>query len=256
MFVANYSALVASIIGAAAIFKNQNHLHIRIPRRALFWIGLVAFEWGAYETLVATRGSVPLAEIVDDARAVAMRLTELANQESSDLRHSTLLSTDLLVAGSLPTSAPQSVLWAPHILVFSGLSEAESKERFYQYLYYTGISSEELRSIFVTAPRYGFGIGLFGSERTIRGLSREAKPITLEELEAEVQHYSAYSSSFNAERASKVKISYVVAHADEDLDLRHFDQWYERDSGERIGEFILFRSRLKDPPTLAKLNSR
>jgi hypothetical protein len=246
MFVANYSALIAVVIGIAAILRNPTFPGIRMPKKSLLWLALVAFEWGAYETLVATRGSVPLGIIVDDARAVALRLAEISQREPGNEEYPTLLSTDLLVAGSLPTTSPHSVLWAPHSIVFSGLSEAENKERFYQYLYFTGISPEQLRSIFVTAPRYGYGIGLFGSERTIKGLSREPKPITREELETEVNHYSNYLSSFNAEEVRKVKISYVVAGVDEQLDFSNFDRWYERDSGERIGRFMLFRARLKE----------
>jgi hypothetical protein len=132
------------------------------------------------------------------------------------------------------------------MLVFSGASHAESKERLYQYLHYTGVSADQLRSILTTQGRYGFAVGLFGFERTIRGLSRHPKPVSIEELETELKRYSAYSSSFSAEQASKVKISYVVARADEEVNLGNLDKWYERDTGERIGKFILYRTRLRE----------
>ncbi len=245
MFVANYSVLVAVVLSATAILKEHRQLQIRMPKTALLWLALVAFEWGVYETLVATRGSMSGDQKVDDARPVAMRLSELAERESTKETYPTLLSTDLLVADSLPTSAPQSVLWAPHMLVFSGASTSESKERFYQYLYYTGVSAEELRTILATEGRYGFAAGLFGFERTIKGLSHNRKPITHDELESELRSYAEYVSAFTSAQASKVKISYVVAGADEMLNLTNLDQWYERDSGERIGKFILYRTKLR-----------
>lgn len=246
MFVANYSVLIAVIVAAAVVLKRQRKLRLKIPRKAFLWIALAAFEWGAYETLVAARGSMPLGHEVDDARPVAMRLSELAKAEPGGEPYPTLLSTDLLVADCLPTSAPQSVLWAPHMLVFSGVSDSESKERFYQYLYYTGVSPEQLRSILTTEGRYGFAVGLFGFERTIRGLSRNPRSITDEELEAELKLYSAYSSSFGKANASRVKISYVIARADRNMNLGNLDRWYVRDTGERIGKFILFRTRLRE----------
>ena len=184
MFVANYSVLIASIVSAAAILRDQGPLQIRLPRKALLWLTLAAFEWGAYETLVAARRSMPFDHELDNARPVALRLAEIAKQEAGKEMYPTLLSTDLLVADTLPTTAPQSVLWAPHMLVFSGISHDESRERFYQYLHYTGISAEQLRSILTVEGKYGFAVGLFGFERTIRGLSRDFKPISREELEA------------------------------------------------------------------------
>jgi hypothetical protein len=131
------------------------------------------------------------------------------------------------------------------MLVFSGASNAESKERFYQYLYYTGVSAEQLKTILATEGRYGFAAGLFGFERTIRGLSRNPKPITHDELEAELRSYAEYVSAFTSAQAGKVKISYVVAGPDENVNLTNLDQWYERDSGERIGKFILYRTKLR-----------
>src|SRR6185295_14755139 len=225
--------------------QKQQLWTIRMPSKALFWIALVCFEWGSYEALVATRGSMSVDHKVDDARPVAVRLSQVAKHESAIGTYPTLLSTDLLIADSLPTSAPQSVLWAPHMLVFSGATDAESKERFYQYLYYTGISADELRTILATEGRYGFAAGLFGFERTIRGLSHDPKPISHDELENELRNYDSYVSGFTAEKAERVNISYVVAGADEKVNLANLDRWYERDGGERIGKFILYRTKLR-----------
>jgi hypothetical protein len=43
-----------------------------------------------------------------------------------------------------------------------------------------------------------------------------------------------------------VKLSYLVLSNDAGVDLTNLDQWYERDNGERIGAFTLYRLKLKD----------
>jgi hypothetical protein len=47
-------------------------------------------------------------------------------------------------------------------------------------------------------------------------------------------------------QARSVKISYVVANADEHADFRNLDRWYQRDQGERVGKFILYRTSLRN----------
>ena len=251
MFAANYSVLIATVLSAAAIFHRDTGLKIKLPRKALFWIALAAFEWGSYETLVATRGSLAMAQEVDEARPVATRLSQLATTGKDNGTRSTLLCYDLLVADSFPTSAPQSLVWAPHMIVFSGVNEAESKQRFYQHLYYSGIGPARLKEILLNEARYGFASGLFGFERTIRGLSRNPKPITTQELDEEVKLYGDYIASFNSERARELDLSYVVVRGSDQVDFSNLDRWYERDSGEQIGKFVLYRTRFRDTSTTA-----
>ncbi|PWT80260.1 MAG: hypothetical protein C5B44_05500, partial [Acidobacteria bacterium] len=244
---------IAVVIAATLILTGDRALQLRMPKRALLWITLLAFEWGGFETVVATRGSMPFDHEIDDGRAVAKRLANVDAGNSAMGERATLLSTDLLLADSLPTSAPQAVLWAPHMLVFSGASAGETKERFYQYLYYSGITPEQLRAILRNEARYGFAVGMFGFERTIPGLSHTAKPITREEFDAEVKKYEDYASSFSSEQAGKVRLSYVVAPLDESHDFTKLDQWYERDGGERVGKFVLYRVRFRDQEATSRI---
>ena len=253
MFVANYSALIAVIIAATVILNVNHSVRARMPKRALLWIALLAFEWGGYETFIATRGSISFDHDIDDGRAVAMRLSTLDRNHTQTGKRETLLSTDLLVADSLPSSAPQSVLWAPHMLVFSGASTVESKERFYQYLYYTGITPDRLRTILRQEGKYGFAVGMFGFDRTIRGLSQTERPITNEEFEAEIKKYGEYASSFGSEQANKIRMSYVVARNDEATDFSRLDRWYERDGGERVGKFVLYRVWFRDQEAASRV---
>lgn len=246
MFVANYSALIALVLVLANWFKLPTISPVKIRRKALVWVAIAAFEWGAYETFVATRRSMEFDRRLDEARPVALRLDELARQGSQTTRSGTVLSSDLLGADVLPTSAPQAVLWAPHMLVYSGVSAAESKERFYKYLYYTGISPDRLRQMLRTEHQYGFAVGLFGFERSIKGLSLNPKPITTEELESELSQYAQYCASFTRERAAETELSYLIMPVDDERNVANLDRWYQREPGERVGNYTLYRVSLRD----------
>jgi hypothetical protein len=246
MFVANYSALLAIVLSAAIIRRGREGAVNIFPKKALVWIALAAFEWGAYEAFVAARGSMELNRQLAAAGPVASRLAEIARTEKPSLSHPTVLATDLLIADSLPTNAPQSVLYAPHMVVYSGVNETEGKERFYQYLYYTGIDARGLKKILTEEGRYGFVSALFGFERAVEGLSEHPQPITGEELDQELRRYADYCDSFTGERAASLKLSYLVQANDAKVDLSNLDQWYERDAGERQGSFTLYRLKLRD----------
>lgn len=248
MFVANYSALIALVLVLAHWFRVPAIQSVRTRRKVLLWIAIAAFEWGSYETFVATRRSAEFDRRLDESRPVALRLAQLAGQGEKEGHRAPaiVISSDLLAADGLPTSAPQAVLWAPHLLVYSGVTPTESKERFYQYLYYTGISRERLKQILKTERQYGFAAGLFGFERTIKGLSLNPKPITTEELENELNLYAQYCSSFTRDQAARTELSYLIMPVDDERDVANLDRWYERDRGERVGNYTLYRISLRD----------
>jgi len=247
MFAANYSALIAVVLTIALTRKYPAAMRWSISRRGLVWLAIIAFEWGGYETLVASRRSMEFDRRIDDGRAVSLRLKQLATNASTGSEEATVLSYDLIVADALPTTAPQAVLWAPHMLVFSGASEATAKERFYQYLYYTGVGPDRLREILTNEHEYGFAAGLFGFERTIKGLSINPRPITMDELEAELRQYARYCATFDQSRARQPRLAWVVVSADGGPELTNLDRWYLRDAGERVGNFMLYRVSLRAP---------
>jgi len=246
MFAANYSALIPVVLIIALTRKYPGALRWTISRRGLVWLAIIAFEWGGYETLVASRRSMEFDRRLDDGRAVALRLKQLAMNASTGPEEATVLSSDLIVADVLPTTAPQAVLWAPHLLVFSGASAATAKERFYQYLYYTGVGPDRLREILTNEHEYGFAVGLFGFERTIKGLSINPRPITMDELEDELRRYARYCASFDQSRGGQPRLTWLVVSADGAPDLANLDRWYVRDAGERVGNFTLYRVSLRE----------
>jgi hypothetical protein len=217
----------------------------RIPGSVLAIAALSAFAWGMVEVKVATGILSDYNMLRDDAMPVARRLAELSRASAAAGRErEILLSTHVVHADNLPTVAPQAVLWALHMRVFSGVTLAENKERFYQQLYYTG--TDERRFLEAMASySFEYRIGLFGQERINRTLTADLKPITAEEIRYELGLYLDYTESFTRERAARWPLSYVIAWAGDRPDFSNLDRWYERDQGEHIGNFVLYRVRLR-----------
>ncbi len=152
---------------------------------------------------------------------------------------------DLKLADRLPSDAPQSVLWAPRMLVFPGVSEAENRERFFRQLYYLGYDERKFW-VELDQPNWNFLTGMFAYERLSPAVSGSAAPITLPELQSQLVSYLEYSRSFNSQRAATPVLSYLIVHADSPPDYANLDRWYQRDAGERVGNFVVYRLRLKD----------
>jgi hypothetical protein len=155
-----------------------------------------------------------------------------------------VFAPNLIQGDDLPTLAQQGVLWARHLHVLSGTTWEESKERFYQHLYYQGLDAEWLESE-LNDGNYVVVIALFGWGRHHDRLTVNSTPLTQEEINAEVNAYAQYIASFNRERAATPLLSAVVTHTDGEPDLTNLDRWYERYAGERHGKFILYRLRLR-----------
>jgi hypothetical protein len=90
-------------------------------------------------------------------------------------------------------------------------------------------------------------IALFGWGRHTDRLSSAAKALTYGEVAEEARRYGAYYKSFDIKQATNPLLSYVVVPDFEggQADLTNLDRWYERDAGERIGAYTLYRVRLK-----------
>jgi hypothetical protein len=154
-----------------------------------------------------------------------------------------VLASDNKVAVILPTFAPQAVLWAPHF-DFLNLAAGESRERFYEYLYFTGIDGDKLANE-LAQPMSTFAAAAFGHERVIPDLSVQAKPITSDEIAFQVADYRAYYSSFTRERTAQHVLAYVIVPSTGGPDLSNLDRWYQRDKGEQVGDYILYRVQLR-----------
>lgn len=77
-------------------------------------------------------------------------------------------------------------------------------------------------------------------------LGRNSEPVSQPEIESEVAEYANFIRSFSPSDVLKRPVSYVITRADGAFDLPRIELWYERDEGERIGDYILYRVKLRE----------
>ncbi len=242
VFIGNYVSVLALFAAVGALWKSRLGQGMTGPRIACAGIFLVAVFWGFVECHYTVRVLDEANIERDKALPVARRLESLAANHSAPHRM-TVFSVDGLFADDMPTVAPQNILWARHQHVFAGLSWGESKERYYQQLYYTGADERTLdwllKNDFVSQ------IALFGWGRHTDRLSVDSKPLTYGEIAAEVQNFKRYIENFSRENASNPLISYVVIRDDDRANLENLEKWYVLDAGEAVGEHTIYSVRLR-----------
>jgi hypothetical protein len=244
-FIANYCALLAVVLTAAVWRRTVAPRGLKRNRLAL--VAGLALLLAFGEVWLAASVSFDYNRLVDESIPVGNRLVELARSEGAASSNSVpvVLMSDLKLADRLPTDAPQAVLWAPRMLVFPGVSEAENRERFWKQLYYLGYDEKKFWKELDHAD-WNFLTGLFSYHRLSPAVTSDQTPITPEELRAQLASYLDYSRSFDRNRASTPQLSFLVVRADSQPDYANLDRWYQRDAGERIGGFVLYRLKLRE----------
>jgi hypothetical protein len=242
-FIANYCALTAIVLTAALWWRSGSRTGLTNRRLAMIAIAALLLAFG--EVWLAARVSLDYNRAMDEARPVGNRLTEFDGTDGPSESPRVVVIADLKLADRLPTDAPQVVLWAPRMLVFPGVSEAENRERFFRQLYYLGYDEKKFWAE-LDRSDWNFLAGLFPYYRLSPAVSGSNQPITPSELRAQQISYLEYSHSFDRERAASPTLSYLVVHADSQPDFANLDRWYQRDKGVRAGNSILFRLKLRD----------
>jgi hypothetical protein len=238
-FVSSYGVLIAVVIGWGIYCRRRSHASFWASNRALFWIAMVSIAYGANGASGISRAAFNDNLIHDQSVVVAHRLRELYPQNDG-----IVFTIDLRQGDIMPTFAPTRVLWAVHMSVFPGTQLPELKERFYHSLYYSNVSPEALHKL-LTSKSYVVSLALFGYERVGSHFVSDFKPITEAEISQEVQLYADYAASFSQANAARYVLGYVVVPAESEFDASNLDRWYERDAGERAGEFMIYQLKLK-----------
>ena len=252
-YVVNYSTMVGLLITVALFWRP-------VSRRLLIWMAGLSFAWGMIAVGLPTRlGSVPSAIARDKSVPVFVRLKELSREDGTiaGLRTkgqtSTLVySPDVSLTKWLPTWTSQGTL-LDQTGVHAGTATPEQQKKFfYMHLYYSKVEIETLRQALndkldptprelVSAPSV-----MIGHARLFPQLSSQFQPIQSDEIEREVQAYQTYAASFSREEALKRPITYAVIPNEGNFDFTNLDRWYERDAGERVGAYTLYRVKLRN----------
>jgi hypothetical protein len=247
VFIGNYSALL-SLVLTFVIFRRGRHGAMRrislLSQRAFFWLCVLSFVWGEMESRfnilnfrrhnLERDAFLPVTRRLNDPAVTGGRKTH---------EREVLFSPDVyIISDQTPGFAPQAVLWGTYAFFMPTLSEEQRQERFFRQLYYSGMSPEKLAQ----RLREGYHqeiAGLFGFERLFRNHAVHFKPIRAEEINARVAQYADFVRSFDAHRAVHPTLSWVVIPENVQMDASNLDQWYIRETAERIGPFTLYRVR-------------
>jgi hypothetical protein len=251
IFVVNYSTLIGLLI-LLAIFWNP------VSKRLLMWMAALSLSFGLLVVALPSRVLFVPSAIADDKRVpVLLRLKQLSTEDGtlSDLRatgqtSALVFSPDLALSVLLPTWTSHGTLLDMGGLDFGSVTPEERKRFFYMHLYYSTAKTEDLRKALIemagdpTIGIYARSI-IFGHERITPALSFDFKPIQPDEIEREVRAYEAFVNSFSRTEVLKRPISYAIVPVERNFDFTNLDRWYERDAGERVGNHILYKLKLR-----------
>jgi hypothetical protein len=247
VFIGNYVAGLALIITLGILWGGISRKHPKLSAGLLASLAVVATAWGIVECHYTVRVLDEANVLRDKGMPVARRLEELSSSDSpspNSLR-GVVMPFSMIQGDDLPTLAPQPVLWARHQHVFAGLTTwQESKDRYYQYLYYMNLDETWLENSMKNGD-YVSMIALFGWGRHSDRLSSNAKPLTYREIEEEAWRFGEYRKNFSFQQASQPTLAYVIVPTDWEADFTNIDAWYERETGEKIGDYTLYKVKLK-----------
>ncbi len=253
IYVVNYSTLVSLLITVTLLWRPA-------PRRLLAWLAGLSFAWGVIVVGLPSRlVFVPLAVANDKRIPVLRRLKELSKQDGTlaDLRtrgqaSALVFSPNVMVITLLPMWTSQGTLLDVTGVYCGSVTREELKKFFYMHLYYSKAETEALRKALkgtldptpdeISSARSV----IFGYERIFPALNSQFKPIQEDEIEREIQAYQAYANSFSREEVVKRPITYAVISVEGNFDFTNLDRWYQRDAGERVGDYTLYRLKLRD----------
>ena len=254
----HYEIFIANYIVLGGLLMLVKVLNLPVRARTAVLLVLVCLSWAAIEVIVPSpirsNKDVKLDQIVP----VLRRLDELAKTDGTlqGLREhgttsSVVFSPEFGVSRLLPTWAPQGLLTGTGSTVFQGVSQAQRKEWIYLHLYYSGkdyvyfrdVLNNRIDDLYLT---YFINSTIFGPERILLFLGWNPKPVSQPEIESEVTQFQNFMRSFSRSNIATRPLTYVITPADGSFDLSRIDQWYERDAGERVGDYVLYRVRLRD----------
>jgi hypothetical protein len=236
VFILNYTVLIGAVILLSSLWPQR-------LRAALPWVTAGCLLLGIVEVALVTGGFHGIDVKKDGMIPVARRLKELpATQQSGQT--ALVFSPHIEFNQMLPTYAPQGTLLGMGSVDFGSASHDERKEFLFTHLYYSGVTPERLRDILKGLPdqlqlSYYVKYVIFGHERVRPVFSLDFKPISEAEKENAISEYADFVRSWSATAVSRRPITYAVAN--DTFDFSIVDRWYQRDGGERVGDYVVFR---------------
>ena len=238
-FVTSYCVLIAVVAGWQILLSQSRVAKLAKSDRGLFWIAIICIAYGVNSASGVSRAALEGNAQRDGTIPAAVSVKDLSRNERS-----LVFLSDPQQADVFPTLSSQPVLWAVHMGVFPGSEPKELKERFYQFLYYSGASQQNLYELLTQKNHLSF-VALFGYEREIPTFAETFRPVTEAEINAEAQLYGDYINSFNRTTAARFVLAYAVIPSDIPLGSSNISRWYEVNKVEERGSLTVYRLNLK-----------
>jgi hypothetical protein len=251
-FVVNYSTAVGLLVTMVTLWGQI------IRRRLIVWLAVLSFLWGVIAAgLPARLVFVPQSVVNDKMIPVLLRLKELTAPDDAPQALKAQGNAPLVYSPSvtliawLPTWTSQGTLLDISGVDCGVITMQKRKQFFFMHLYYSNVTAEAFRKgLNGAADESRDALSsvrsvVFGYGKIFRALNSDFQPIKPEEIEQQVQLYQTYINTFSRDEVLMRPIKYAVIPIDADFDFSHLDLWYQRDAGERVGDYVLYTLKLK-----------
>ncbi len=246
-FCANYIALFSLLIIVFHLLKRK--ISADGFHKFLVIAGTVMLIIGYFDTMSGVTAGRELNVWRDELMPAAQRIKEISEQQPSQsptVVFSFDLSNGYWTNGiDIPSLTSQPVLWKLHMTMFPDVTRQENLERMYKFLYFQNFDEHDLReelaskNLFLT---YGF----FGGDKTSNLFTGVLGSVKSEDRERVISQYGEFRKNFSYENARTPEISLVLVHKfTNNHGLSAIDRWYERDAGETVGEYNIYRVKLR-----------
>ena len=208
-FVGNYWILIALFV-----------LWKKIPRRVTFYLIVGS-------VVIATLLSCKLAWFGSSISTEFDRIAALR------LPPGTVFTSNAIIADSLPTVTSNPVLWGRHAYIFSNLSPVDQRNRFFQYLYFSGMEGQRLTEALRTD--FTARMEVFSQERANPILIFDSKPISEAEIEAAGKEFEVFTENYYPQ----IPLVYAIVSPTDDL--TRLKNWYHLEEISRAENLIIYK---------------
>lgn len=240
LYILNYLVLLALILLLGETFK------ISLQKiKPLIWISLAIIFgfWGIVETNYTIQYRFGYNLMRDKAILVNRRLAEIGKADFENEKTKITFNLESIQGDNQPTVAPQGVLWAEHLYIGGNMSVEEHQRRYFLYLYFQNKTTDQLQQQLENCPNEVCR-ALIGW-RINPTLSFNSSKVNQDEVNALVEKYSNFIKNISATDALNPTISYLIAPNEMNFDLSNFENWYQKENSEQLGDFTLYKVKAK-----------
>jgi hypothetical protein len=242
IFIANYCLLTGIVIVIwlairGVTTESPEPASVSGPNKAYVYLGIAAALWGFYEASHATGRNAGMSFVRDVVTPAAKYVRDSSAGSTEPI---VVHSPNAITASYIPTIVTGRILWSPHLISGGVVSEEESKQQFYRFLYFSGFTHEELKSALDTRW-FEVTAAIFGGGRALPQLGGINHPITNEEIAEEVAKYRAFTETLTSADAHAPKLTHMIVLNDEPPNMANVDRWYTRDEGHVAGLFRVYK---------------